>query len=205
MIELTSMSSLTPRTTTPEGIDPRTERVRAAVLEAAFALLMEEGPGAVTHVQVAAAARVSRTTVYKHFPTRAELLRTTIETYEQPIRTQVTGDLRTDLRALLGHLFEDLADDRRSCAFAAMLERALHDDVVAQVRNDIVEQGARTFATIISNGIARGEVRSDVDLEFAMGTLVGPVLLRRYLRGDALRTDELDGFLERFIETIAPR
>ena len=110
----------------PRTDDPRVERTRAAVIEAASDLLVSDGPSAITHANVAAAANVSRTTVYNHWPTQADLVRDTIESLGKvPVsRDQLTGALRTDLGLLCAHIIDDLADDQRAPMIANMMMMA---------------------------------------------------------------------------------
>jgi AcrR family transcriptional regulator len=125
---------------TPRTDDPRVERTRAAVIEAASDLLVADGPSAITHANVATAANVSRTTVYTHWPTQADLLRDTIESLGKvPIRPdQLTGSLRPDLGLLCEQIVNDLADEQRAPMIVNMMERALHDPTVALVRDEFL-------------------------------------------------------------------
>jgi AcrR family transcriptional regulator len=54
--------------------NPRSERTRAALLDAAWRLLQERGPEAATMTAVADAAGISRRGLYLHFASRADLL-----------------------------------------------------------------------------------------------------------------------------------
>jgi AcrR family transcriptional regulator len=189
---------MTPITTSP-ALDPRTERTLAAVLEAAFRLLSEQGPDGVTHALVAAAANVSRTTIYKHFPTRTDLLRATIEGFMHQPFSALTGDLRTDLRLFLGDLAHDLADDERACFMATMMERAMQDDTVAAVRDGFVHEAEATLRSIIEPASAVGALRLGIDIDRAMADLAGPLIFLRFLKGvplpDGLIDHVVDGFL----------
>lgn len=57
----------------PSRDDPRVERTRAHVLSQARHLLAIAGPSAVTYSELAARARVTRQTLYRHWPTREAL------------------------------------------------------------------------------------------------------------------------------------
>lgn len=186
-----------------EGTDPRVERTRRASLAAGYALLIEEGPDAVTHQQVATRANVSRTTVYKHFPTRAELLRHTIEVMGKPVPTELTGDLHTDLRRMLDDLVTDLADDQRTRAIATMMERAQHDATVAKVRDDLVCEAQDQFRSIIENGVASGELRPDIDVDIALSGLVGTFFFKRFMVGDPVDADLAERAVTAFITNHA--
>jgi AcrR family transcriptional regulator len=188
-----------------DDVDPRVERTIAAIIESSFDLLVAEGPDAITHARVAADARMSRTTVYAHFPTRSDLLRATIEAYAKPLPLDLTGDLRTDLIALVEDLVTDLADDERSRAIAAIMERALHDDVVRQVRDDMVCEADDMFRQAIRNGVRRGEIDPAIDVELALASLVGAFLFRRFLLGSPYGADDVERIIDDFLRVHAPR
>ena len=89
---------------TDTASDPRIERTRSAVLDAGVAILFEQGPDGVTHAAIANAARVSRTTLYKYWPTRAELLFDILNQVEPHKKVKPSGDVRTDLVAMIGEM-----------------------------------------------------------------------------------------------------
>jgi AcrR family transcriptional regulator len=75
----------------------RSRRTRAAVLDAARALLEEHGPTALTMAATAERAGVSRRSVYLHFATRADLL---VALYDHVYEVERVGDsLRPVLEA----------------------------------------------------------------------------------------------------------
>ena len=192
-------------TSADQDLDPRVERSRAAVLAAAYDLLIADGPDAVSHGQVAAAANVSRTTVYKHFPTRGELLRATLEVMGKPLPAELTGDLRTDLQRLMADLVADLSDDQRTRAIAAMIERAQHDPTVAAVRDDIVCEAHEQFRTIVAHGVASGELRAGIDPDLAMSGLVGTLFFKRFMAGEPIDDDLAARVVEAFVDNHAAR
>ncbi len=198
---------MTTTTTTPRHDDPRVERTRAAVVDAAAELLTTEGPGAVTHAGVAAAANVSRTTVYTHWPTREDLLRATIESVGKlpPEADMLTGDLRTDLERLFDQLVADLVDDQRAPMIANMMERALHDSAVVTVRNEFFAAFERVFRTVIEVGVASGELRSDIDVARSMAGLVGSLMFARFMSPAGLDRTFAAAGLDDFVAVNAPR
>ncbi len=190
--------------TTPAG-DPRVERTRAAVLAAAYDLLIADGPDAVSHAQVASAANVSRTTVYKHFPTRGELLRATIEVMGKPLPAELTGDLRTDLGRMLDDIVADLGDEERTRAIATMIERARHDRTVAAVRDDLIAEARGKFRTIVGAAVDAGDLRDDIDVDLAMAGLVGALFFKCFMAGEAVDEDLARRSIDAFIANHAPR
>jgi AcrR family transcriptional regulator len=194
-------------TTSPRADDPRVERTRTAVIEAASDLLVADGPSAITHANVAAAANVSRTTVYNHWPTQADLLRDTIESLGKvPIRReQLTGSLRADLGLLCRQIVDDLADEQRAPMIANMMERALHDPTVASVRNEFLAAFAEVFRAVIAQAVEAGELRADIDANRAMAALLGSFLFARFMASDRFDARYADAVLDEFVRVNAPR
>ena len=192
---------------TPRTDDPRVERTRTAVIEAASDLLVADGPSAITHANVAAAANVSRTTVYNHWPTQADLVRDTIHSLGKvPVsRDQLTGALRPDLGLLCAHIIDDLADEQRAPMIANMMEQALHDPIVASVRDEFLGAFATVFHIVIRTAVDAGELRADIDADRSMAALLGSFLFARFMSSDTFDRGYADAVLDEFVRTNAPR
>jgi len=175
--------------------------------QAAATLLLDEGPDAITHARVAEAAGVSRTTVYKHYPERTDLLFATADALgkNRPGTGHLTGHLRTDLRTLLTHLATDLQDPVRTRVIALMMERALHDHAVALVRDTFLDEMGATFGAIIGAGVESGELASDVNANAGLASLAGSLLFSRFLASTTIDDLLIDGVIDTFIRTNAPR
>jgi AcrR family transcriptional regulator len=187
-------------------VDPRVERSRSSVVNAAAQLLLADGPDAITHARVAAAAGVSRTTVYKHFPERSDLLFVTAQAIGNnvPNPDDLTGDLRTDLRMFLNHLATDLRDPVHTRVIAMMMERGLHDDAVALVRNTFMQEFRVVFNSITSAGVTSGELGVDVDVELGLASLAGSLIYSRLLADRTIDDALVDSVIDNFIRTNAP-
>lgn len=192
-------------TTDGLDVDPRERRSRAAVVAAAAALLLAEGPDAITHARVAAAASVSRTTVYKHYPERSDLLRATLAATGKvaPDPSTFSGDFRRDLQMLLGQLARDLADPARAPLIATMLERAQHDATVAAVRDAVYAEFRETFHALMRQGAESGAIRTDVDTDRALAALAGSLLFEKFLADHAIDDALLDGVIDDFLRSAA--
>lgn len=188
-------------------IDPRIERTRAAVAAAAAELMLAEGPDSITHARVAAAANVSRTTVYKHWPERSDLLRSTVEEVGKtvPDPMEFNGELRHDIHLLLSGLATDLGDDRHERLMATMLERAQHDKTVAAVRDAMVREIHQAFHDVLTAAVAKGDLRSDIDTERAVASLAGSLIFSRLLAARDIDDQLVRAVIDDFVTTNAPR
>jgi AcrR family transcriptional regulator len=196
----------TPDTLSARSDDPRVERTHAAVIEAASDLLVAHGPSAITHANVAAAANVSRTTVYNHWPTREDLLRAAIDSVGRvkPDENDLTGPIRTDLDTLCGHLIGDLIDDQHAPMIANMMERALHDPTVVAVRDEFLELFSHAFRVAIERAVERGELRADIDVRRSIASILGSFLFARFMSSDGFDRGYADAVLDDFVRVNAP-
>ena len=100
-----------PTDATPDT-DPRIERTRRVVLDAALALLVERGYGEVTIEAVAAESGVAKSTIYRHWPGRLELINDAFLELKPTLPVPPDGDVRERLVVVLEHL----AQERRRVA-----------------------------------------------------------------------------------------
>ena len=101
--------------------DTRTARKRRAILDAATTLFLRDGYQATSMDQIAAAAAVSKQTVYKQFADKQSLFREivadTVAEVADPVARQVaslrdSGDLEADLRDLAHALLAQVIQPR---------------------------------------------------------------------------------------------
>jgi len=168
---------------------------------------MADGPSAITHGNVAAAANVSRTTVYNHWPTREDLLRATIDSIGKvtPDVDDLTGSLRDDLALLCAPLVVDLTNDQRAPMIANMMERALHDPTVAAVRDEFLGAFHAVFTRVIANAVEAGELRRDIDADRSMATLMGSFLFIRFMSNTTFDDGVAQAVIDDFVAVNAPR
>lgn len=91
-------------------VDPRIERTRAHVLAATAALLEEHGAEHATIEAIAEHARVSKSTIYRHWRSRESLLLQALQAAAEAAAPVAADDPATDLA-------------ERLTAFAALLQR----------------------------------------------------------------------------------
>jgi AcrR family transcriptional regulator len=158
--------------------DPRFQRSQQAILSAARELLLEKGPVAVTHAQVAERARVGRATVYRHWPRPAELLAEAMATVPMPLLDNPTVPTRQWLTRELATLAQQLElDDVRAVA-TTLASTALWDHEMDARRARFATILADRLAGALDSAQGRGEVTLAMPGRDAAAFLVGPIYYR---------------------------
>jgi AcrR family transcriptional regulator len=162
----------------PGNVDPRVLRTRRDVIDAASAIFVEDGWGAVTHAAVAARSGYAKGTIYAHWPTRLDLIRASVgqlcDAMEHP---PPTGDLRRDLVRDLTDFAEDLSLRHLDRVLGGVLERAGTDPAVAEIREQLWQEGTGSMKALLSSHLRP----RDVDPTLAL--LTGGVLVRVAFEG----------------------
>lgn len=148
---------------------------KAQILRAARSVVMDGGFGDLQMNAVAAAAGVAVGTIYRYFPSRAELCAAIVST-----TSQREVDVLSGIALSEGTPSQKVRGAVRTFAARAMRGRRLAYGLIFEPIDPEVESTrlkyrraiARVFETIIREGIAAGEFR-DVDAEIAGTCLVG--------------------------------
>lgn len=156
------------------------------MIEAALEILAERGFDGLTMEAVAARAGVAKTTVYRRWPSRADLVVGVAETLTAPVRPPKTGSLETDLVALLGDVIGVLNTRTGRRVIPRALADARERDELADVLRPFWAGRRRLTIDLLRAGVERGELRSDLDLEAAADAFYGPVYYRYLVTGAEL-------------------
>ena len=165
----------------------RGARVRAAVLEATIAALAESSYDALRIEDVAARAGVNKTTVYRRWPTKAELVtEATLDHSAGAVPLPDTGSLATDLRALARSVAANIGSATGGRMARTMVVAAATSDEVAANAPEFWSMRLGLARTIIDHAVARGELRKDADANVIIESLIGPLYVRLLLTGERI-------------------
>lgn len=183
----------------------RSEDARLAVLRAADDLLVAKGFGAVTIEGIAAAAGVSKQTVYRWWSSKTDVL---LDAFLQDATEELApadhGGLERDLRAHLRHLARFLTKADAGAVFRALIGHAQHDPAfAANLRTHYLDEQRRRDRLPLDRAVARGELPADLDTDAAVDQLVGPIYHRVLVSGDAVNDAFVDGVVDGFLRQHA--
>jgi len=171
----------------------RAARVKAAVLAAVSDLLAEVGYERLTFEAVATRAGVHKTTVYRRWPTKAELVLDSARTSSaQNIPIPDTGTLHGDLQQLARGVVANLGTETRArTTLSIVAAAAASTEVMESMRTFWAERLSLT-SPIIERAIARGELPPSADANLIVECLVGPIWIRLLLTGETIDSDLAD-------------
>jgi AcrR family transcriptional regulator len=161
--------------------DPRVVRTREAVRGAVRSLVQRAGFEAVSHQQVAAEAGIGRATVYRHWPTRTDLLVDAVTEVRTPQEWQSSGDLATDLDRGLERLQRTLNTSPLVPQLVALIGRAEWDPELRETKARLLASGTAGIRRALEAAIDRHELPTDHDLDATVARLAGPLFYRRVL------------------------
>ena len=157
--------------------DPEADRL---ILETAHRLLRELGYDRLTIDAVAREAGVARTTVYRRYKDKADLVSAAIETLRVPIKRSVSGDVRRDL---IAHVDGVRRNYGVSLAGTLLMEEPYNPQLLELFRRRMVTPQRQILAESIRDGIEHGQIRADVDIERVLDLLLGAFFAAVFAKG----------------------
>jgi AcrR family transcriptional regulator len=182
------------------GVDPRVARSRSAVLDAAIQLLTDGGPAALTVDAVVAACGVAKSTIYRHWESRDDVLISVIENCAPALEPPDPSlGFEHALRSLASQIYRTLIDPEWARIVPALLMLKTHKAGIADIEQRMESKQDEHFAAVIALGVAEGRIAADADVSEIGAQLVGPILFAR-LTGKPALTEQfaqrvVDGFL----------
>lgn len=163
----------------------RSARVRSAVLDATIELLSEMPYDALTVEEVAARAGVHKTTVYRRWPTKLELVTdATLTRSEQAVPIPDTGSLQGDLQALARSVAANIGSDAGGRMTRSIVGAAATSPDVAKGLPLFWSERLGLAGAVVDRAIARGELPPGTDGHLLIETLIGPLYVRLLLTGE---------------------
>jgi AcrR family transcriptional regulator len=187
---------------------PRSPLVHAAILDATRALLVEKGYADVSMDRVASRAGVGKQTLYRRWPSKAQLVAEAVMDAHHSggsFALPDTGDVAADLRDWLLRYADAVAPPQNAALVRALAAAAAEDlrDGEALYRqltgpqHDAVMQRLRL-------AIDAGQVRADTDVEAVADALIGTIVYRVLARPTTTggTTRHADGLIDALIAGV---
>lgn len=173
-------------------VDPRIERTRRVVLDATVELLATDGVAHITIDGIAERSGVARSTIYRHWPDRADLFAEAFAVVCAFEDVADVGSLAAELRQRARHIAHGLTQEAWGRILPSVVGGADHDpDLRAALDRFTADRRAEAFA-VVQRAAVRGHVADDVDIEATLERFFAPFFIRRMMLGEPLD----DAFVE---------
>lgn len=176
---------------------PRSEQSRSAVVRATSELLHEIGLRAMTTEQIAARSGSSKATIYKWWPNKYAVA---VDAFFSELQADSpdpdTGSAREDFRVWLRGLCHFYTGPSGR-VFAELVGEAQFDpEVAGELHEGLVRSRRTVLEALWDRGVARGELRDDVDRDVAIDLIIAPALYRLMIGRGALDDTTADAIVD---------
>ena len=188
-----------------DDLDPRIARSRAAVISAATELLVEAGPAAVTIDAIVARSGVAKSTIYRHWTSRDDVLLDVMEVCAPDI-----GDpdpslgVEAGLREIGHRIGEMLNDPEWARVLPALLMLKNHAHGIADLDKRMEERQNEVVSTLIRRGIDEGLLTPEAGDPEASAVLVGPLFFAQLTGLVTIDAGFVDRTVDRFLAAYRP-
>ena len=182
------------------------DEVRADVLRAVGELLLTEGSAGLTFERVARLSGVSKTTLYKWWPSRGALaLDGYFHAVEPTLAFPDTGDVRADLIAQLRAFARVLTETPGGRVLAELIGQAQTDAELATAYRALYSAERRRLAgERLRAAQQAGQLRPDVVVQVVVDQLWGAVYHRLLIPDEPVTDDFVLALVHNLLDGIAP-
>jgi AcrR family transcriptional regulator len=182
----------------------RSARVRAAAIAATLTELADRGYSGLSLESVARRAGVHKTTLYRRWGTRDELvLEAMLERAGQHISVPHTGSLREDLLELARTAAANAASPEVAAMARAVAAESPRDGRLAAANRRFWAERLALDGAIVERAIERGEVAAGTEPGRVIETVLGPIHLRLLLTGEPVDDPFLEGVVDTVVHGVA--
>lgn len=179
---------------------PRSAAADDAILAATLDLAAEVGINRLSMDVLAARAGVSKTTIYRRWPSKEALVLHALKTAIRPFDHVDTGSLKQDLDLYLGELVRRVQPGPMNDILPHLIETANLDPSVRESLDEFVKLRRLPLMTIIERAVDRGELDADTDADLLIDSVIGPITYRRLLTREPID----DVFVQRLLSLVMP-
>lgn len=191
-----------PRAATRKPARPRTggrsARVVTQVLSATLEEFAEQGYAGLSVEAVALRARVNKTTIYRRWPAKADLVGAALFALrDEDPEPPNTGSLREDLMRILRHWAAQMETPRRRAIMQSLMLASTDPDMQALVRRMRHERPAIP-ALVFERALKRRELPKGTDTQLIASALLGTLHSRTHWKREHVD----DAFIRSLVDLI---
>jgi AcrR family transcriptional regulator len=179
---------------------PRNEEADREIIAATLRLLPVQGYDRLSVEAVAAEADVTRATIYRRYPSKADLVCAALSAYPDDASVGDLADVRSYLVTLMAVFRAGIQEcDGVAICSSLYLNREKHPEMLEEFRRAVVDPRMERMRAVLEAAAAAGHVREGIDVEMVVTMLFGAGI-QRVLTGGTLD----DAWPERVVAAAWP-
>ena len=156
---------------------PRSRKSHQAMLQATLELLGEVGYKAMSIEAISARAGVGKSTIYRRYKGKEDLVADAIESIREEVIIPDTGSFTQDIDELIDRAAEVSLNPTGRQAAMTIVNSAGNSDRFAMIyRQKYLQPRREAFASIIERAKIRKEIKADVDADLVFDAMSGIML-----------------------------
>ena len=185
---------------------PRSAQAHKAILAATLELLAQEGFQGLSIEDIAARAGVGKTTIYRRWSSKDELVIDAIHEIQVDLTTVDTGNFRNDLVILFKAAYQGIMTHPLLPQLVLRLisEFQANPEIFQVFLTQLLIPRLQRFMYMVEQAQVRGEIRRDIDWTLALELIAGPIfmhlLITHYLAPSMSSSD--DKWVEQMIDAV---
>ncbi|MDQ2714605.1 MAG: TetR/AcrR family transcriptional regulator [Chloroflexota bacterium] len=203
-------------TTTPEQGQrkpgrPRSAQAHKAILVATLEALAEEGYQAMSIEGVAARAGVGKTTIYRRWTSKEDLVIDAIHEIQTEFPISDSGNFREDLISFCLQAYQAFSANPliEKLVFKIIGEVKTNPQIVQAIQSRLMTPRMQRFSNLVKHAQARGEIRADLDpvvvVDLIGGALFFCLLFSSTLSGAPTPTSIVEQVIDAAMQGIGTR
>jgi AcrR family transcriptional regulator len=184
---------------------PRSEQAEQAILDATMELMAAHGFRALTIEAVAARAGVAKTTVYRRWGGKDELVLDVLSRLKGPVASPAGQGVRDDLVLLLDRVRQQWISGPHGRLMQQLSAEGLEQpDLYRQFRERLIAPRHAVLLSVLQAGVDQGLIRVDLELRWVLDLLVAPIVAAAFTHQGPLTRRQVEFNVDTVLAGLAP-
>jgi AcrR family transcriptional regulator len=162
---------------------PRSPEAHAAILRAAMELALEGGLRGPSMEAIAARAGVGKATIYRRWKSKEALFAEAVQQMARTPAAPDTGTVRSDIETSTKAVLEGMTREALRIMPRLLADAADDPALLAAMQDALLTPRRAMIGEILRRGVARGELRADLDVELVTHLLFGSAIAHVLMSG----------------------
>ncbi|OCC23327.1 hypothetical protein MB02_11880 [Croceicoccus estronivorus] len=174
----------------------RSQEAERAILDQAMLILLQYGLQGFTLDRVAAAASVSKATIYRRWRSREEVVLAALGAIPS-IKAEIKGNVIESLTGVIQQFVELVkntpgqleAQTRMVTMMPSLVAQCADNPALMEALHTYIEQRKAPVREILDHAISSGELLAPQNVDLLIDAIMGPIVLRLFLGGGDVSED----------------